>query len=166
LKLNPREKNAFLNLGVIYDLMGRDDLAALYYKRELFRNAGSAETLWNVGRLYFRRHRWLQASKYLRRCFETGYEFEIEYTVQKLGFCYYKLRDLQSYIDTYTSYVQMVPNASWAMVNLGCALLRAKDYKGAVLRLLRAKKLGSKSVNAELNQARKMLLISHQKTAD
>jgi tetratricopeptide (TPR) repeat protein len=159
LKLSPEEPNACLNLGLIYDLMGLDRLAIFYYKRELSRNPGSPETLWNIGRLYFRKHRWLQASKYLRRCFEMGFEFEIEDTLYKLGSCYYKLHDIQSYIEVYTHYIQMVPNAVWAFANLGCALLHAKDYKGAALRLGRASQLGiKKSVAVELAQAKKMFL--------
>ena len=158
LKLNHNEPNACLNLGLIYELIGQHRLAVLYYKRELSRNSTNPETLWNIGRLYFKKHRWLLASTYLRRCFETGFMFEIDYTVQKLGFCYYKLNDLKSYIDTYASYLQMFPNASWAYANLGSALLRAKDYKGAVLKLSRAKQLGTKkSVAQELERARKML---------
>jgi len=159
LKLSPRESNAFLNLGLIYECMGRDNLAASYYKRELSRNPSSPETLWNIGRLYYRKHRWLQASKRLRRCFETGFSFKVDDTVSKLGFCYYKLHDQRAYLNVYTSFVQMFPNESWAIANLGCALLQAKDYRGAMLRLSRAKQLGIKNgVDVELAQAKKMLL--------
>jgi Tfp pilus assembly protein PilF len=158
LRLNPNEQNAHLNLGLIYDLMGKDKLAAFHYKKELSRNSGSAETLWNIGRLHFENHRWLEASKYLRRCYNAYFMFQIEDTVHKLGFCYYKLRDLQSYIDVYTDYVRIAPEASWAYANLGCALLRAKDYKHAVLRLKRAAELGiKKSIAVELARAKKML---------
>lgn len=159
LELNPMERNGCLNLGLIYELMGQDNRAVFYYKRELSRNPGSAETLWNIGRLYFRKHRWLHASQYLRRCFDTGFEYEIEYTVHKLGICYDKLGDVQSYLDVYTSYVQMFPKEPWAFANLGRALLYAKNYKGAVLRLSTAKRLGNKkSVDVQLARAKKMLL--------
>ena len=84
--------------------------------------------------------------------------FEIEDTVYMLTTCYFKLHDHQSYIDTFTKYVQMFPSASWAFANLGRALLEAKDYKGAFLRLSTAKRLGHwKSVDVELAHARKML---------
>jgi Flp pilus assembly protein TadD len=54
--------------------------------------------------------------------------------------------------------VEIVPNAGWAFANLGCALLRAKDYKGAILRLKRAVQLGTKnSFTRELNGAKEML---------
>jgi len=158
LKLNPKETNAALNLGLIYDTMGRDKLANFYYKKELSRNPDSGETLFNIGRLYFRKHQWLRASQYLLHCFDVGNLYMVEDTVYKLGDCYYELRDLQSYIDILIRYLKMVPNASWAAANLGCALLRVKDYKGAVQWLSRANKLGVRnSVAVELAQAKKML---------
>jgi len=136
--------------------MGRDRLASFHYRRELSRNADCAEALWNLGRLYFRSHRWLQASKTLRRCLDLGFMFEIEDTVDKLGFCYTKLGDLRSYIQIFTTYVRIFPRASWAFANLGRALLQAGDYRGAVLRLSRANKLGgTKSAATELSRAKK-----------
>jgi hypothetical protein len=55
----------------------------------------------------------------------------------------------------------MFPSAPWAHANLGCALLRANDYKGAVLRLSKANQLGiKKSIAVELKQAKKMLKIN------
>jgi tetratricopeptide (TPR) repeat protein len=158
LKLNPKEPNACLNLGLIYDIMGRKKLATSYYKKELSLYADSPETLFYIGRIYFRKHLWLNASKYLLRCFDVGYSFNVEDTVYKLGDCYYKLRDLQAYIDILKRYLKMAPNASWAAANLGCALLREKDYKGAVRWLSKANKLGVRnSVAVELAQAKKML---------
>jgi len=159
LRLNPREPNACLNLGLIYEFTGRYKLAIHYYKRELSRDPESPETLFNIGRLYFNRHRWLRASKYLRRCFDIGNLFRIEDTVYKLGECYCKLHDLHSFIDVYRRYLKMVPNASWAATNLGCALLRTKDYTPAVRWLTRAKQLGNRkrSVAMELARAKEML---------
>lgn len=165
LKLSPNEWNAYLNLGLIHDLMGRDKLAAFYFKKELSRNPGSVETSWNLGRLYFRNRRWLHASKHLRHCFETGFAFEMEDTVAKLGACYHKLHDVQSYIEVFTSYVQLVPDAAWAFVNLGRALLHVRDYKDAVFRLSTAKRLGRGSaIESELVRAKEMLWKRYQKT--
>ena len=160
LRINPKEPNACLNLGLIYEFMGRDKLATYYYKRELSRDPDSAETLFNIGRLYFRKHRWLCASKYLRRCLDIGNLFKVEDTVYKLGECYCKLHDLQSFIDVYTRYLKMVPNASWAAANLGGALLRTRDHRDAVRWLTRAKQLGNrkKSVAVDLARAKKMLM--------
>jgi Tfp pilus assembly protein PilF len=158
LKLNPNEENACLNLGLIYEEMGKGNLAIAYYKRELQRNPESVETLWNFGRLCFERHRWLDSRKYLRRCVEIGYLHEIEDTVYKVGQCCYKLRDLQGYIEVYKRYLQMAPNTPWAAANLGCALLRGKQYRGAVFWLTRAHELGVKeSVIPELERAKDAL---------
>jgi len=156
LRLSPNERNACLNLALIYDLMNRHKLATSYYKRELLENPDSSETLWNLGRLYFKCHRWLNASRCLRRCFENGFMFSIEDTIDKLGFCYFKLRDVHSYIEVYTAYVQMFPDASWAIANLGRALMQIKDYKRAVIRFSRALQLqNSKRLIAELTRAKK-----------
>ena len=158
LMLNPKEPNASLNLGLIYDIMGQAKLAAFSYKRELSLYADSPETLFYIGRLCFRQHRWLHASKYLRRCFEVGYLYKVEDTVYKLSDCYYKLRDLRSFIDILTLYLKIAPNASWAAANLGCALLRARDYKRAFRWLSRANQLGVRnSLVDELAIARRML---------
>ena len=163
LRLNPKERNARLNLGLIYDLKGRDDLAASYYRKELLTNPGSAETLWNIGRLLFRKHKWLQASRYLHRLFESGYSFEIEDTVDKLGYCYHKLNDVSAYVEVFTKYVKLYPSAAWAYANLGRALLHKKDYKGAVLRLAKANQLRPTKQRAnELARAKKTLLKSQQ----
>ena len=156
LKINPKEPNASLNLGLIYDIMGRANYANLHYKKELSLYADSPETLFYIGRLHFGKHQWRRASKYLRRCFDVGYSHKVDDTVYKLGECYIALRDLQSFIDVYTRYLEMVPNASWAATNLGRALFRAKDYKRAILWLIRARQLGNKDENvaAELAKAR------------
>lgn len=159
LRLDPGEPGACLNLGLVYDLMGRDRQAVLYYRKELSRDPNSAETLWNIGRLYFRRRRWRRASEHLRRCFDLGFKFQVEDTVDKLGLCYKELRDVQSYIDLFTAYLRRVPDASWALANLGRAMLYAGDYKGAVLRLSKARAIGVRiSVDAELSRAKELLL--------
>lgn len=158
LTMNKKEQNANLNVGIIYDLLGRHDKALLHYKMELAINPHGMETEWNLGRLYFSHNRWRDASRHLRHCLDAGYAYSLEDTVQKLGFCFYKLRDLDSYIDVYMRYIQLVPDAGWAFANLGCALLRAKDYSGAILRLKRAMQLGTRNSYArEINHARQML---------
>jgi tetratricopeptide (TPR) repeat protein len=158
LRLNPNERNACLNLGLIYELLGRNKLAALYYKRELLHNAGSLETHWNMGRHYFKKHQWSRAAKHLRCCFEMRFMTDLEDTVDKLGICYQKLHDVRSYIELFTTYVQIVPNAAWAFVNLGRALLAMNDYKGAALRFSTAKRLGSgNSIAIDLERAKKAL---------
>jgi tetratricopeptide (TPR) repeat protein len=160
LRLNPFETNACLNLGLIYEFMGRDKQASYYYKRELSRHPDSGDTLFSIGRLYFDKHRWLQASKYLRRCFDLRYSFKLDDTVYKLGECYWKLRDLPSLIDVYRRYLAIAPKAPWAASNLGGALLRSGDPKNALRWLLKAKRLGgfSKNATSDLSEARRMLL--------
>ena len=144
LRLNPEECNAYLNVGLIYEAMKRCKLAVAYYKRELAQNPFSGESLFNLGFLYFERHRWQQAAKHLAECFKIGFPFRREDTVHNLGACYNKLGDIQSYIDLYQRYLEGVPTAGWAAANLGSALLHAKDYRGAVLKLTRARQLGTR----------------------
>jgi Tfp pilus assembly protein PilF len=96
LKLMPHERNAHLNLGMVYEFMGNDRRAVVHYKKELFRYPNSAETLYNIGRLYFENHRWLQASRYFERCFDLGVMHQMEDTVDKIGLCYYRLKNVQS----------------------------------------------------------------------
>jgi len=163
LRLNPNEPNACLNLGLIYECMGNDRRAVSYYRKELSRNPNSPETLFNIGRLYFNRHRWLQASHYLARCFETGFTFEIDDTVDKLGLCYFKMRDVQSYIALFTKFLEKFPSASWACANLGRALLYTNDYKRAAHWLSKARDSnGKKSVLRDLARAERMLAESQR----
>ena len=53
----------------------------------------------------------------------------------------------------------MVPNATWAASNLGCALFRAKDYRRAILWFSRAKQLGYKKqcIDVKLARAKEMI---------
>jgi tetratricopeptide (TPR) repeat protein len=164
LSLNPKERNAYLNYGMIFDLMGDSKRALFYYGKELAGNPFSAETLWNRGRLYFKKHRWLLASNDLNRCFKMGFSFDLDDTVQKLAFCYYKRHDLKLYIDLYTRYLQSFPNAAWAQANLGYAYLFAKDYKRAAIWLSRAARLATKrGVLIDLARVRKMLANGSKK---
>lgn len=158
LRLNPQEQNARLNLAIIYEEMGKEHLAVSYYKKELERNPGSVETLRNLGRLYFDMHRWSDSRRCLLRLIDTGYLNELEDTVYKAGYCCYKLRDLQGYVDVYRRYLRMAPKTPWAAANLGCALLRAKQYHDAVFWLTRAHELGVKnSVIPQLERAKSAL---------
>jgi len=158
LRLNPKEKNAHLNVAIIYEVMGHRKQAIRHYKNELAGYPNSAQTLWNLGRLYFDMHRWLDASRCLRNCFDLDYEVEIEDTMDKLGICYQKLGAVQEYIEVFTRYVQMFPSAAWAYVNLGRALLWTGDYRGAVLRLGRAKRLDpNRRVTEDLERAKQLL---------
>lgn len=156
LRLNPAERNAALNLGIVFDEMGCVRQAVHYYKRELSQDPYSALTLWNLGHLYFRRNRWRAASDCLQRCFDLRYWHEMDDTVYKLGTCYYKLQKLQKCIDLYEAYVVMAPREGWALNNLGSALLHAKEYKRAILRLRQAFRLNPQgSVAEELARARR-----------
>jgi protein O-GlcNAc transferase len=158
LQLSPKEKNARLNLAMVYEETGQRRQALRYYKNELARNPNSAETLWNLGRLYFDMRRWLGASKCLHHCFDRGFGFEIEDTVDKLGICYQKLGSLRPYIEVFTRYIEMCPSATWAHSNLGRALLQVGDYRGAVLRLARARRLNPNSGSlADLERAKRLL---------
>jgi tetratricopeptide (TPR) repeat protein len=158
LRLSPNEPNACRNLGLIYEKSGNDLQALKYYKHELSRDPYETAALWNIGRLYFRKRRWREAAKHLRRCFETGDEFEVEDTVDKLAICLHRLRDVRAYIEVFTSYVRIYPSSGWGYANLGWALMHTKDYKGAILRFSRASQLGWKEkVATDMKQARKLL---------
>jgi Tfp pilus assembly protein PilF len=157
IRMNRHELNAHLNLALIYDLIGKPRLALLNYKKELCKNPYSAETLWSIGRFYFSKKRWRKASVYLERCFNTGYVYDLEDTIYKLGSCYLNLGDPDSYKKLYTTYIKMAPDSAWAYANLGHCLLGLKDFRGAALNLLRAKRAGWKSVDADLNLAKRGL---------
>ena len=155
LSLSPGEANARLNLGLIYECMGRTALAFRNYKRELKRNPDSLLTRFNLGHLYFNKHQWRRASQCFQRCFDARFPYAVEEMVHKLGHCYFKLNDVHACIELYKNYVLLEPDSDWATANLGSAMLHAKDYKGAVLRLTRAARLGS-SVEDDLAKAKKL----------
>jgi tetratricopeptide (TPR) repeat protein len=158
LKINPKEMNAHLNLGVIYDKMDCYSKATQHYRKELTNNPTSPETLYNLGNIYFERRQWQKASKSLRRCLELGFTRNDEMTVYQLGVCYFHMADIDAYIEVYTRYLESEPSAGWAAANLGRALLHARNYRGAVLWLLKAKRLaGDSEVLKDLEKAQRCL---------
>lgn len=157
MRCNPNEPNVNLNLAIIYESLEKYTLAFRHYEAELLQNPDNVETLWNAGRLYFKKKRWKKASQLLRRCFDIGYLFEIEDTLYKLGYCFFKLKDSRSYVEIYRRYLQMVPDCGWAAANLGCRLFSLKHYHGAAYWLSIAQQVGTKaSVRNELARARRM----------
>ena len=163
LRLSRYERNANLNLALIYDDTGNVKLAVQSYKRELQINSNSPETNWNLGRLYFRNHQWKRASVCLKKCYDMGFDYCLEDTVDKLAVCYKKRGEIQSYIRLFEDYIRVSPEAAWAYVNLGRALLRAGDYNGAVLKLSRAGKLGAENkVREDLERAKRCRKDSQQ----
>lgn len=156
LTLEPQERNANLNLALIYDEMGHFKQAIKFYKRELETNPDSAETHWNLGRLYFRMRRWHSAIKSLKRCYDLGFRFELEDTVNKLALCYKERREVGNYILLLERYVRTNVNAGWAFINLGRAYMFKKDYRQALSKLLVAQSLGAgKKVEDEIKLAKK-----------
>lgn len=158
LQLNPSEGNAFLNLGLVYESLGNLKMAVTCYRKELAQNPFSGETLFNIGHLYFGARRWKKAITYLLQYVQMGFPFRQEDALFHLGNCYSEIDDLRGYIDAYTRYVSAHPNTGWALANLGSALLRSKDYKEAILKLSRAKRVGTRlSVDRKLATAKRML---------
>ena len=156
LTLEPRERNANLNLALIYDEMGHFKQAVKFYKRELKTNPKSVETHWNLGRLYFRMRRWHSAIKSLKRCYDLGFDFELEDTVNKLALCYKERGEVGNYILLLEQYVRTNVNAVWAFINLGRAYMFKKDYRRALSKLLVAQSLGAgKKVEDEIKLAKK-----------
>ena len=142
LRLNPKEPNACLNLGLIYKWMNNYRRAKFYFRKELSRDSNNPETLFNLGRLYFDNHRWRDAAICLQRCFDIRYDYEMEDTVDKLAKCYFKLGEVKPYIDLFSACIILRPEAAWAAFNLGCAFFKNKDYSSAILYLEKAKQLG------------------------
>lgn len=84
---------------------------------------------------------------------DEGYDHDVVRTVDRLGCCYRELNLLPDYIELFTSFLQRFPSEGWAVANLGSALLHAKEYKRAAICLKRAKKLGVKGVQKQLDIA-------------
>ncbi len=158
-QINPEEPNLCLNLGLAYECFGDERLALWFYRKELERNPRSDETFFDLGRMLFHQGQWQEAAKWLRLNFNMDYQFRFADTVKKLARCYRKLGDGEALVALYREYTLRRPQEAWAYVRLGTLLLRAGDFRGALLKFLRAQALGSKgNIEKKIAQARSGLL--------
>lgn len=139
-RLSPQEPNAYLNIGAIYEELGSSNAAIRNYKRELRQQPFCKEALFNLGVIFFEKHQWKRASCYFEQCIKLNHS--IETVISMLGYCYQKMRRLQSEIRAYEEFDKRKPNDPIVLQNLGAALLDAGEYQKALMILARAQRHG------------------------
>ena len=68
-KLNPKQLNVHLNMGVCHHYLGKTSLANRCYKTELELYPVSQKALYNLGINYYYAHKYKEAAHYLERCY-------------------------------------------------------------------------------------------------
>jgi tetratricopeptide (TPR) repeat protein len=135
----PTEPNLHLNMGACYDDLGNKQLAIQNYKKELALNPTSVVALHNLGDVYFFAHRYKLAAGYLERCHsQKGLP---EDCIGKLAHSYFKTGQSEKEQNLYEEFLQINPNDTWALNNLGSHLMGQGEYHRALLRLKKATRI-------------------------
>lgn len=138
-KICPNETSLHLNMGACYDNLGKTSLAIKHFKAQLEINPVSCKALYNLGGLYHRIHKYKLAANYLERCYSKKHS--VEAIVCKLAWCYFKTGQLENEQALYEGYLQIHPNDTWALNNLGSHLMGQGSYARALLRLKKAARI-------------------------
>ncbi len=156
-KLCPTELCVNLNMGACYDDLGESALAIKYFKQELELNPVAGKALYNLGNLYFHKHRYKLAAGYLERCYSLKHS--VEAIVCKLAHAYFKTGQEENEQALYEEYLQTNPNDTWALNNLGSHLMGQGKYNCALIRLTKATRIdpNDKLVQKNIRKARRML---------
>lgn len=141
-KINPRKLNVHLNLGCAWQNLGRDDLAIRFFKQELKLNAFSGEALYSLGTLYYNRREFKKAAYLLGRCYWLKHSRE--QIVKRLAHSYFKTGQLNKEIELYEDFLKEHSGDTWALNNIGAALMQMAQYNRAQLYLRRASKIDPK----------------------
>jgi tetratricopeptide (TPR) repeat protein len=152
LAINPKERNANLNVGVYYRALGRPKLAKRYLEKELKCYPFSIEPLFHLGKVAFGEGDYAQAARFLNQCFERRYM--VDEVVQDLCDCYYRLNDLDNEIRVYLDYLDRDSGNIWALGNAGSALLQAGNPRKALLLLKQANRLDPSDEKISRNLAK------------
>jgi len=142
-KINPKQLNLHLNMGCASQNLGRDSQAIRYFKRELKLNQLSGETLYSLGTLYYNARKFKKAAPYLERCYRLRHSAEI--IAGRLAYAYFKTKQLGKEIDLYDDFLKEHPKDTWALNNIGAALMQLAQYNRAQIYFRRASKIDPKN---------------------
>ena len=156
-KLCPTELCVNLNMGACFDNLGESALAIKCFKRELELDPVSGKALYNLGNLYFHKHRYKLVAGYLERCYSQKHS--VEAIVCKLAHSYFKTGQEENEQALYEEYLQTNPNDTWALNNLGSHLMGQGKYNCALIRLTKAARIdpNDKLVRKNIRKAQRMI---------
>jgi tetratricopeptide (TPR) repeat protein len=135
-KINPKGLNLNLNMGCVYQNLGRNDLAIRCFKRELILNPFSGEALYNLGTLYYNRRKFRKAVRYLGKCYWLKHSMEV--VVDRLADSLFKTGQINEEIELYEDFLKEHPQDTWGLNNIGAALMQLGEYNRARIYLRRA----------------------------
>jgi Flp pilus assembly protein TadD len=138
-KLNPKQFNLHLNMGVCHHHLGETTLANRCYKQELELYPVSQKALYNLGINYYYAHKYKAAAHFLERCYSQKYSTDA--IVCKLAWSYFKTGQADREQCLYEEHLATHPNDTWALNNLGSHLMGQGEYHRALLRLKKAERL-------------------------
>jgi tetratricopeptide (TPR) repeat protein len=140
-RLSPKERYVYLNMGCVYEEMGREDLAIRNYKQEISFFGRSPEANLNLAKLYFRRRSFSKALSYFLACKRLNWC--VEEILVDTAFCLNQLGLVNEEISFYKDYLKKHPADVWCLQNLGAALIDVEQYRNATRVLEKAKELGA-----------------------
>lgn len=158
LRLNPKEPNAWLNLGAIAERMGKISMAISCYEKELARNPESPEALFNLGMCLHWRKKWREALRPLQECVRLRHCFDLVRI--PLADCLYRCGRINDEIALYEKCLLENPPDLWARSNLGAALMDVGNRRRALINLRIAKLQGATFPNLFRNLRK----LEHAKT--
>ena len=138
-RIAPSQQYVHLNSGCAYEKLGQTVSAIRNYKRELEINPLCVEALYNLGNLYYERHKYKQAARFLEQCYSLRHS--INEIAERLAYSYFKTRQRDNEIRLYQDRLQANPNDTWCLKNLAVALIEAGEHNRATLYLRKAERL-------------------------
>jgi tetratricopeptide (TPR) repeat protein len=135
----PEELNIRLNMGACYEELGDNIAAIKHYKQELILNHVCGQAFFNIGLLYYRKHKYRLATPYLERCFAQKHC--VDSVVCPLAKCYYKTGQPDKEQLLYEEYLLLKPDDAWALNNLGSHLMDQGAYHRALLKFRKAARI-------------------------
>lgn len=158
-KHNPSEENINLNIGCIYHAKKNDGMAIRYYKKEVSLHKNNTEALFNLGEVYFIKHKYLNAISYLQKAFDKKHVRDRYAIVEMLGESYQKLKRYSDEIKIYQKYLKEEPKNGLVLQNLGATYIDIGQFKKAIYYSKLAKKYlkDKSSVNRNIALAERCL---------
>ena len=156
-KINPRQMNLHLNIGVCHADLRNFKEANRNYKIELKLDPFCIKAIYNLGINHYYAHKYKLATPWLERCHSQKYA--VDEIICKLAWCYFKTGQADKEQSLYEAYLLAKPNDTWALNNLGSHLISKGAYHRILLRLKKAERLdpGYQRVKQNIRKAERLL---------
>ncbi|PKL12829.1 MAG: hypothetical protein CVV50_04050, partial [Spirochaetae bacterium HGW-Spirochaetae-6] len=129
LAKDPQYYYAFYNLGLLYEVTKKPDLAIEHYKSALQINASYADAYNGIGKVYFEKQDFKEASRWFLDAIK--YNAGLKYPYYNMGLIMDKENNTEKAIEYYSKAVELDPGYAKAFNSLGICYYNKKDYQKA-----------------------------------